>query len=106
MSMSRDFPLPIAEPQAAAALWPVEQEPTTLICLWPGAQPTRMEVLAALSAAAGMDNFAAEELPHNDAHVAWNAVVQPDANRVPWIIWCEPAKPLPPGELSDPAAEQ
>jgi uncharacterized protein YegJ (DUF2314 family) len=33
-------------------------------------------------------------------------VVQPEGHRPPWIVWCEPAKPLPQGELADSTAER
>ncbi len=83
-----------------------EPEPTTLIGLWPHAQPPRMtEVRAALRRFIGDDVTVGDEPPAADDSVLWTAVFEFPALPHPVIIWSEPAKPLPPGELDDPQAE-
>ncbi|MCZ6850706.1 MAG: DUF4026 domain-containing protein, partial [Planctomycetota bacterium] len=83
-----------------------EPEPTTLIGLWPHAQPPRMtEVRAALRRFIGDDVTVGDEPPAADDSVLWTAVFELPGLPHPVIIWSEPAKPLPPGELDDPQAE-
>ena len=83
-----------------------EPEPTTLIALWPHAQPPRMtEVQAALRRFIGDDVTVGDEPPAAEDSVLWTAVFELPALPCPVIIWSEPAKPLPPGELDDPQAE-
>ena len=83
-----------------------EPEPTTLIGLWPHAQPPRMtEVRAALRRFIGDDVTVGDEPPAADDSVLWTAVFELPGLPHPVIIWSEPAKPIPPGELDNPQAE-
>jgi hypothetical protein len=91
---------------ATADPWALgEPEPTTLIALWPGdAAPARDGVAAAIASYAG----AAPELfgdaaPAED-DLLWNAVIALPGRDRPAILWAEPARPLDPRELDDPAA--
>lgn len=106
-----DIPLPIVdvrggEPEAPAENhWPLpRQQPTTLIALWPGDHaPTRPEVIAALDQHASEPAALLQELPESDG-VHWNGVYRLSILESPVIVWAEPARPLSPGELDDPAA--
>ncbi|MCH8152000.1 MAG: DUF4026 domain-containing protein [Planctomycetes bacterium] len=83
-----------------------EPEPTTLIGLWPHERPPTMtEIRGALRRFIGVDVTVGDEPPAADDSVLWTAVFELPGLPHPVIIWSEPAKPLPPGELDDPQAE-
>jgi hypothetical protein len=99
---NRDFPLPIADETTAENPWALEQEPTTLIALWPGAAPpTMMEIVAALAQRCEVPPALMQEMPSREG-VLWAAAFATSLLEAPIILWVEPSRPLPPGELTDP----
>ncbi|MCI0675029.1 MAG: DUF4026 domain-containing protein [Phycisphaerales bacterium] len=88
--------------ESSQATWVLpEPEPTTLIALWPGlAAPTKFEVVAAIGEGGDCALEQIEELPNRD-DVLWNAVFRTGLAESPVILWAEPAKPVPAGELDD-----
>ena len=94
------------ESQAIPEAWRLpEQEPTNLIALWPDPQaPTQLEIVAALGN--HWDGFELlDEIEPDDAKIPWAIIVKAPQLHQPAVIWCEPARELPPGELGDPKAE-
>ena len=101
---------PLGLNQAASQLIPEawvlpEQEPTNLIALWPDPQaPTQSEIVAALEN--HWDHFELlEEIDPDDPNVPWAIIVNAPRLHQPAVMWCEPARELPPGELGDSQAE-
>jgi uncharacterized protein YegJ (DUF2314 family) len=95
-----DLPLPIADDQPASA-WPVQQQPTSLIVLWPGDQPPTMtEVIAALSDQCEAPPALMQEMPARPG-VPWAAAFATSLLDAPLIMWIEPAQPLAERELDD-----
>ncbi len=87
--------------------WPLEQEPTDLLVLWPGGDdaPTQTEVLAALRTHLGDGLEILEEVEPPSPDVQWAIAARFAGHSVPLVIWTQPAAPVPEGELGDPAAE-
>ena len=80
-------------------------EPTTLIALWPHElPPTKTEVMAAMESRLGLPLREVDRLDADDPQVLWTTVVGIPDHGEPVVIWCEPARPLPAGELDDPLA--
>lgn len=82
-----------------------EQEPTTLIALWPDDQPpTVTEVTAALASvmAEEMSVMGEMEPGEDEGDVGWIVVVELPGMPYPVMLWTEPSQPVPPDEL-DPA---
>jgi hypothetical protein len=74
-------------------------EPTSLIALWPGATAPDVAALA--------DRLAPRSvapLEHDDPAQPAAVVVELEELPAPMLLWSEPAQPLAPGELDDPAA--
>lgn len=86
--------------------WTLPQmEPTNLIALWADDQaPTQSEVVAALQSQwDGVE--VQEDIDPEDPNVLWVIALDTPLMPQPVVVWCEPARPLPPGELDDPMAE-
>lgn len=102
------FPNPVDEDSLSRDPWElVAAEPTNLIALWPGDQfPTREEVLAALRVQHGTIEVV-QDIDPQDPSIPWAMAVTSDGtgSTEPIVLWCEPARALPPGELNDPRAE-
>lgn len=81
------------------------QEPTNLIVLWPDdAAPTQAEIIAALRAYWDGVEIVDEIDPLHD-DMPWAVIVRAEPLQRDAIVWSEPARPIPPGELDDPTAE-
>lgn len=82
-----------------------EPEPTNLLALWPDDRaPTRSEIVAALQAT--WDEVKViEDIDPDDPDVPWASAIDAPMLHQPAILWCEPARPLPAGELDDSVAE-
>ncbi|MCZ6835990.1 MAG: DUF4026 domain-containing protein [Planctomycetota bacterium] len=102
-----DDPLGLNQGHAPpSGVWKLpQQEPTNLIALWPHDEaPTQPEIIAALEA--HWDGVQiVDEIQPEEKSMPWAFVVNSDAIHEAAILWCEPARPMPPGELDDPRAE-
>lgn len=82
-----------------------EQEPTTLVALYPGDQPPTLDKIAQLA-----KEYLAEplnivkHLETDDPKVIFNTVVELPFLQTSALIFAEPAQPLSPMELDDPSA--
>jgi uncharacterized protein YegJ (DUF2314 family) len=85
---------------------PRDPEPTTVIALWPdGEAPMCTEVMAAL-AQSGLESRSDLEAGPASEETLWTAVLRPNDDSPPTVVWAEPAQPMSPGELGDAAAEK
>ncbi len=82
--------------------WAVPVEPTTLVALWPHeVPPTRTEVLAALSAAAGGAAAELGEPESRDGGVLWSSALRVPGLHETIVLWCEATRTLSPEEIDD-----
>ena len=80
-------------------------ETTTLIGLWPGAQPAMTDVLDALRRRLGARIRLLDEPEADDEAILWAALIEVPGCVSPVLVWCEPAATLDAGELDDPRAK-
>lgn len=92
------------EPTSSGPLWDdddpwtlPEPEPTALVALWPAERPEAADVIGRWAEARVL---AEPEAPDSSV---WCSVVEVP-QLPPVLVWCEPAKPLDPGELDEPRA--